>query len=53
VIKRRTQDQGLPMKSSAARGCIVEGIVSIVENQCLPRGCRTFQPGTQISSRVV
>jgi len=39
VIKRRTQGQGLPMKSSAARDCIVEGIVSIVEHQCLPTHC--------------
>ena len=39
VIKRRTQDQGLPMKPSAARGCIMEGIVSIVEYQCLPTRC--------------
>jgi len=36
VIKRRTQGQGLPMKSSAALDCIVEGIISIVEHQCLP-----------------
>ena len=36
VIKRRTQSQGLLMKPSVALDCIVEGIVSIVEHQCLP-----------------
>jgi len=36
VITRRAQDQELPMKSSAARDCIVESIMSIVEHQCLP-----------------
>ena len=39
VIKRRIQDQELPIKPSAARSCIVEGIVSIVECQCLPTRC--------------
>jgi len=36
VIKRRTQGQGLQVNSSAALDCIVEGIISIVEHQCLP-----------------
>jgi uncharacterized protein len=36
VIKRRTQDNALPSKNSAARSCIVEGIISIVEHQCVP-----------------
>jgi predicted glycosyltransferase len=36
VIERRVQGQGLSIKSSAARDCIVEGVISIVEHRCLP-----------------
>jgi uncharacterized protein len=36
VIKRRTRGQGPEIQPSAARDCIVKGIISIVEHQCLP-----------------